>query len=37
MRKLGLIEDHGEMLAAGWSYDEAHDRMIPPGWIRVAG
>ena len=21
-------------LAAGWSYDESHDLMIPPGWVK---
>ena len=24
-------------LAAGWSYDEAHDHMVPPGWVRADG
>ena len=22
------------MLAQGWSYDEEHDHMVPPGWVR---
>lgn len=26
-----------EMLAEGWSYDEAHDHMVPPGWAKVTG
>ena len=35
MRKLGHIEDEEALLAAGWSRDEAHDRLIPPGWVRA--
>jgi hypothetical protein len=26
-----------EMIAEGWSYDEAHDHMVPPGWVRTDG
>ncbi len=28
--------DMPEQLAAGWSYDEPRDMMIPPGWVRAA-
>ena len=24
-----------EQLEAGWTYDESHDLMIPPGWVRA--
>jgi len=24
-----------EQLDAGWTYDESHDLMIPPGWVRA--
>ena len=26
-----------EKLAQGWSYDEAHEMLVPPGWVRAAG
>lgn len=26
-----------QWLAEGWSYDEAHDHMVPPGWVRADG
>ena len=35
MRKLGHIEDEEALLAAGWTRDEAHGRLIPPGWVRA--
>ncbi|MGI8704762.1 MAG: hypothetical protein ACR2JJ_03020 [Sphingomicrobium sp.] len=22
------------MLSEGWSHDEEHDHMVPPGWVR---
>ena len=25
------------MLEQGWSHDEAHDCMVPPGWVRASG
>jgi hypothetical protein len=25
------------MLAEGWTHDEKHDHMIPPGWVRAEG
>jgi len=24
-------------IAQGWSFDEAYDHMVPPGWVRAAG
>ena len=24
-----------EQLEQGWSYDEAYDEMVPPGWVRA--
>jgi hypothetical protein len=26
--------DRREKLEAGWSIDESHDHLIPPGWIK---
>jgi hypothetical protein len=39
MRKLGRLRerDRKEQIAEGWSYDETHDHMVPPGWVRAAG
>lgn len=25
------------MIAEGWTIDEAHDHLVPPGWVRVGG
>jgi hypothetical protein len=36
IRKLRRLKER-EMprkLAAGWSYDESYDLMIPPGWVK---
>jgi hypothetical protein len=35
IQKLKRIKqrDMPDMIAAGWSYDEAHDHMVPPGWV----
>jgi hypothetical protein len=37
MNKLNRMRqrDMPDKLAAGWSYDEAHDHMVPPGWVRA--
>lgn len=24
-----------KLIEAGWSHDEEHDRMVPPGWVRA--
>ena len=36
VQKLHRLRDRmmPEMLAEGWSYDEEHDHMVPPGWVR---
>lgn len=36
IRKLRRMRerDMPDMIAAGWSFDEEHDRMVPPGWVR---
>ena len=37
VRKLQAIKrrDRPALLAQGWSYDEEHDRDIPPGWVKI--
>jgi hypothetical protein len=39
MRKLERLKerDRSAQRAEGWSYDEAHDQMVPPGWFRASG
>jgi hypothetical protein len=39
VRKLQAIRrrDRPALLAQGWSYDEEHDRDIPPGWVKAPG
>lgn len=27
--------DMPDMIARGWSYDEAYEQMVPPGWVRA--
>jgi hypothetical protein len=36
IRKLRRMRerDMPDMIAAGWSYDEERDHMVPPGWTR---
>ena len=36
IRKLRRMRerDMPDMIAAGWTLDEEHDRMVPPGWVR---
>lgn len=36
IRKLRRLRDRDmpDMIAAGWSYDEDYDHMVPPGWVR---
>lgn len=38
VQKLQRLRDRmmPEMIAEGWSYDEANDQMVPPGWVRAA-
>jgi len=38
VRKLQAMRrrDRPALLAQGWSYDQEHDRDIPPGWVRAA-
>ena len=35
VRKLRRMRDRDmpDMIAEGWSFDEEHDQMVPPGWI----
>lgn len=37
IRKLERLKarDDAKQLAAGWSYDEAHEVMVPPGWVQA--
>jgi hypothetical protein len=37
VRKLQRMKlpDRRELIAKGWSYDEEHDHMAPPGWVRA--
>jgi hypothetical protein len=37
VRKLQALRrrDGPGLLAQGWSYDEDHDREIPPGWVKI--
>jgi hypothetical protein len=28
--------DMPDRIAEGWTFDEAHDQMVPPGWTRPA-
>jgi len=39
LRKLRRLRDRDmpDMIAEGWTFDEAHDQMVPPGWLRGAG
>ena len=36
VRKLRRMRDRDmpDMIAEGWSFDEEHDQMVPPGWTR---
>jgi hypothetical protein len=37
IRKLRRMRerDMPDMIAQGWSFDEAYDHMVPPGWVRA--
>jgi len=39
LRKLRRLRDRDmpDMISESWTFDEAHDRMVPPGWLRGAG
>jgi hypothetical protein len=39
VRKLQAMRrrDRPGLLAQGWSYDEEHDREVPPGWVKIGG
>jgi 5-formyltetrahydrofolate cyclo-ligase len=38
VRKIMRLRDRERprMIAAGWSFDEEYDHMVPPGWSRPA-
>lgn len=37
IRKLKRLREREKpnWIAQGWSYDEEHDHMVPPGWVRA--
>ena len=39
IRKLRRLRDREKpkWIAEGWSFDEEHDHMVPPGWVRASG
>jgi hypothetical protein len=39
LRKLMRLRERGwcEMIAQGWTYDERHDQIVPPGWALSGG